>query len=322
MELRIPPALVPGDRIGVISPASPPKPEKHDQYQNGLAYLRGLGYKISEGKHVLDQYGYLAGTDESRAADLNAMFRNPRIKAIICSRGGYGTPRLLDLIDYEAVRKHPKILVGYSDITSLQLALFARTGLVTFSGPMVAVEMGKGILPFTEKHFWAMVGKSTRKLLKAGAGEYEPRIYHGGVGEGRLLGGCLSLINPLIGTPYQPDFTGAVLVIEDIGEDVYGIDRYLVQLRYAGILERLSGLIFGQFLDMESGEKSEPTLSLEEVLEKYTRDLNIPILGNFPYGHQDFKYTLPFGCRVRLDADNGTLLLLEPPVAAPAGPAA
>ncbi|OPZ77677.1 MAG: putative murein peptide carboxypeptidase [bacterium ADurb.Bin431] len=111
-------------------------------------------------------------------------------------------------------------------------------------------------------------------------------------------------------------------MIEDIGEDVYGIDRYLVQLRYAGILERLSGLIFGQFLDMESGEKTEPTLSLEEVLEKYTRDLKIPILGNFPYGHQDFKYTLPFGCRVRLDADNGTLRLLEPPVAAPAGPAA
>lgn len=322
MELRIPQALVPGDRIGVISPASPPKPEKHDQYQNGLAYLRGLGYKITEGKHVLDQYGYLAGTDESRADDLNAMFRNPRVKAIICSRGGYGTPRLLDLIDYEAVRRHPKILVGYSDITSLQLALYAQTGLVTFSGPMVAVEMGKGILPFTEKHFWAMVGKSARQLLKARAGEYEPQVYHGGVGEGRLLGGCLSLINPLIGTPYQPDFTGAILVIEDIGEDVYGIDRYLVQLRYAGILDKLNGLIFGQFLDMESSEKSDPTLSLEEVLEKFTRDLHIPILGNFPYGHQDFKYTMPFGCRVRLDADKGTLRLLEPAVAAAQGPAA
>ncbi|HQG47068.1 MAG TPA: LD-carboxypeptidase, partial [bacterium] len=112
------------------------------------------------------------------------------------------------------------------------------------------------------------------------------------------------------------------LVLEDIGEDVYGIDRYLVQLRYAGILDKLNGLIFGQFLEMDSGEKSEPSLPLEEVLEKYTRDLDIPILGNFPYGHQEFKYTLPFGCRVRLDADKGTLRLLEPAVAAPSTPAA
>ena len=317
MELRKPALLEKGDLIGIISPASPPKPEKHDQYYNGLAYLRKMGYKLTQGKHVLDQYGYLAGTDESRAADLNEMFRNRKIKAIICSRGGYGTPRLLDMIDYDAVRKHPKILVGYSDITSLQLALFAQTGLITFSGPMAGVEMGKGILPFTEKHFWGLLTKSTRRVLKAEAGEYKPWRIHPGVGEGRLLGGCLSLINPLIGTPYQPDFTGAILILEDIGEDVYGIDRYLVQLRYAGILEKLNGLIFGQFLDMESSEKSEPSLTLEQVLEKYTRDLHIPILGNFPYGHQDFKYTLPFGCKVRLDADDGTLRLLEPAVAAP-----
>ncbi len=316
MELRKARPLTPGDLIGVISPASPPKPEKEDQYQQGLAYLRGLGYRLLEGRHVLDHYGYLAGTDEDRAADLNAMFRNPKVKAIFCSRGGYGTPRLLDLIDYEAVRKHPKILVGYSDITSLQLALHARSGLVSFSGPMVAVEMGKGILPFTEKHFWSLMTTSTRSVLKGAAGEYQPRIYHGGRGEGRLLGGCLSLINPLIGTPYQPDFSGAILVLEDIGEDVYGIDRYLVQLRYAGILNQLNGLIFGQFLDMESGDKSEPSLPLEEVLEKYTRDLRIPILGNFPYGHQAFKYTLPFGCQVRLDADKGTLRLLEPALTA------
>ncbi len=315
MEICRPLPLERGDLIGVISPASPPKPEKHDQYHKGLAYLRELGYRILEGKHVLDQYGYLAGVDENRAADLNDMFRNPEVKAIICSRGGYGTPRLLDLIDYEAVRKHPKILVGYSDITSLQLALYAQTGLVSFSGPMVAVEMGKGILPFTEKNFWRLVGKSARMTMKALAGEYEPHLYHSGVGEGRLLGGCLSLINPLIGTPYQPDFSGAILILEDIGEDVYGIDRYLVQLRYAGILDQLNGLIFGQFLDIESAEKTEPTLTLEQVLEKYTRDLNIPILGNFPYGHQDYKYTMPIGCRVRLDADLGTLRLLEPAVA-------
>ncbi len=314
MEIRKPQPLRPGDLIGVISPASPPKPEKVEQYQRGLTYLRDLGYHIVEGQHVLDQYGYLAGTDADRAADINAMFRNPRVRAIICSRGGYGTPRILDRIDYEAIRNDPKILVGYSDITSLHLAIHAQTGLITFSGPMVAVEMGKGILRLTESSFWRQVTQPRRFTMKAATGDYTPRVYHGGSGEGRLLGGCLSLINPLIGTPYLPDFDGAILVLEDIGEDVYGIDRYLVQLRLSGILDGLNGLILGQFLDMDSGEKSEPSLSLDQVIQEHTHQLKIPILGNFPYGHQDYKYTMPIGCRVRLDADQGTLALLEAPL--------
>jgi muramoyltetrapeptide carboxypeptidase len=314
MEILKPQPLEQGDLIGVVSPASPPKPEKVDQYQRGLTYLRDLGYQIIEGRHVLDQYGYLAGTDENRAADINDMFRNPQVKAIICSRGGYGTPRILDRIDYEAIRQNPKILVGYSDITSLQLAIHAQTGLISFSGPMVAVEMGKGILKFTESSFWRLTTQSRRLTMKAEVGEYQPKIYQKGGGEGRLLGGCLSLINPLICTPYMPDFDGAIMVVEDIGEDVYGIDRYLVQLRLAGILDRLNGLIFGQFLDMDSGEKSEPSLSLDQVIQEHTHHLKIPILGNFPYGHQDYKYTMPFGCKVRLDTDSATLALLEPAV--------
>lgn len=318
MDRHRPQPLQPGDLIGVISPASPPKPEKQEIYQKGLAYLRGLGYRVVEGAHVLDQYGYLAGVDEHRAADLNAMFRDPEIKAIICSRGGYGTPRLLDMIDYEAVRDNPKIFVGYSDITTLQLALYSRSGLVSFSGPMVGVEMGNGILPFTEKQFWRMISGGQRMTLKADTGGYQAQVLHGGAAEGILLGGCLSMINPLVGTPYLPDLEGAILFIEDIGEDVYGIDRYLVQLRYAGILERLNGLIIGQFTEMESEETGKPTLSLDQVLEKYTASLDIPILGNFPYGHQDYKYTMPIGGRVRLDADQRTLRLLEPAVA-PAG---
>ncbi len=314
MEIRKPLPLSPGDLIGVISPASPPKPEKVEQYQKGLDYLRALGYQILEGAHVLDQYGYLAGMDADRAADINDMFRNPQVRAIICSRGGYGTPRILDRIDYDAIRRDPKILVGYSDITSLHLAIHAQTGLISFSGPMVAVEMGKGILPLTETSFWRQLTQTRRFTMKAKTGEYVPRVYHGGSGEGRLLGGCLSLINPLIGTPYMPNFEGAILVLEDIGEDVYGIDRYLVQLRLAGILDQINGLILGQFLDMDSGEKSEPSLTLDQVIQEHTHKLKIPILGNFPYGHQDYKYTMPIGCKVRLDADNGTLALLESPV--------
>ncbi len=315
MKTLLPPKLRAGDCIGVISPASPPLSEKRQQYQAGLDYLRQRGYRILEGQHVLKEYGYLAGTDDERTEDLNHMFRNPEVRAIFCSRGGYGTPRILHRIDYEAVKKQPKILVGYSDITSLQLALYAKTGLISFSGPMVAVEMGKGIHPFTEKYFWRTITSPRLFSMKAKAPGFEPKIYRKGIAKGKLLGGCLSLINPLIGTPYLPDFSDAILIVEDIGEDVYGIDRYLVQLRYAGILKVIKGLIFGQFLDIESEEKtSTPSLTLDQVIREHTHDLKIPILANFPYGHNDFKYTLPIGGTVELDCNRGVLRLLKPVV--------
>ncbi|MBN2355059.1 LD-carboxypeptidase [candidate division KSB1 bacterium] len=315
MKTLLPPQINPGDLIAIVSPASPPYGEKSRQYQTGVQYLQQRGYRVLEGQHVLKEYGYLAGTDEERAEDLNAMLRNPDVKAIICSRGGYGTPRILHRIDYEAVRRQPKILVGYSDITSLQLALNAQTGLVSFSGPMVAVEMGKGILPFTEKYFWRILTSPRRFAMKTNVPGFKTKVYRKGVATGRLLGGCLSLINPLIGTPYMPDFTGAILVLEDIGEDVYGIDRYLVQLRYAGVLKEINGLILGQFLDMESEEEGgQPSLTLDQVIKEHTHDLKIPIVANFPYGHNDFKYTLPIGCRVQLDSQSGLVRLLEPAV--------
>ncbi len=239
------------------------------------------------------------------------MLNNPEVKAIICIRGGYGTPRLLHKIDYDAVRRQPKIFVGYSDITSLQLALFAQTGLVTFSGPMIAVEMGKGIDPFTERAFWDVVSQGKAKRMKAP----EARIYKPGIAEGRLLGGCFSLINPLLGTPYMPDLNGAILALEDIGEDVYRLDRYFAQLRHAGILEKLHGIVLGQFIECEdTKDDASPSLTLEQVILEYIQDLSIPVLGNFPYGHGSVKYTLPFGCQVRLNTRSATLSMLEPAV--------
>ena len=311
MIIRKPGKLKKGEAIGVLSPASPPHGEKLEHYSRGLQYLRDLGYRVHEGQHVFKEYGYLAGTDEERAQDLNAMLAAPEIRAIFCSRGGYGTPRLLDKIDYAAVKKDPKILVGYSDITCLQLALFAKTGLITFSGPMVAVEMGKGIQPLTEKYFWPLLNSTRRVTMKAQIPEIKPVVYRGGIGEGRLLGGCLSLLAPLLGTRYQPDFRGAILVLEDIGEEAYNIDRYLVQLKYAGILKQIHGLVLGQFLDVVNEEKSAPTLSLHEVIDEYTRDLKVPVMANFPYGHNEVKYTLPIGCRVRLDTKRRLLTTLE-----------
>jgi muramoyltetrapeptide carboxypeptidase len=311
MLIRKPTKLEKGDAIAVLSPASPPHGEKKEQYARGVQYLCDRGYRVAEGDHVFKEYGYLAGSDQERSDDLNAMLSAPEIRAIICSRGGYGTPRLLDKIDYRAVKKNPKILVGYSDITCLQLALYAKTGLISFSGPMVAVEMGKGIQPLTEKYFWPLLTSVKPVRMKAAIPELQPVYYRRGIAEGRLLGGCLSLIAPLLGTEYQPDFSEAILILEDIGEEAYNIDRYLVQLKYAGILRQIKGLVLGQFLDVVDPEKSSPTLTLDEVIREYTSDLKIPIIANFPYGHNDVKYTLPIGCRVRLDAQRGALIMLE-----------
>jgi muramoyltetrapeptide carboxypeptidase len=311
MTIRKPAKLKKGDVIAILSPASPPHGEKIGQYAVGRQYLCDRGYRILEGNHLFKEYGYLAGTDAERAEDLNAMLRAPQVRAIFCSRGGYGTPRLLDKIDYDAVKKMPKILTGYSDITCLQLALFAKTGLTSFSGPMVAVEMGKGMQPLTEKYFWPLLTSSRAITMKAQVPEMQPVVYRRGIAEGRLLGGCLSLIAPLLGTPYQPDFRHCILVLEDIGEQVYNIDRYLVQLKYAGILKQINGLILGQFLDSADPDSNAPSLALDEVIREYTHDLAIPILANFPYGHQEVKYTLPIVCRVRLDAGRGKVTTLE-----------
>ena len=295
--------------IGVVSPAS--RPLDDEQYYQGIDYLKNLGYNIIESEHVLDQYGYLAGNDENRAQDINLMFRDPQVDAIICSRGGYGTPRILERLDYETIQKNPKIFVGYSDITSLSLAIWQKTGLITFSGPMVAVEMGKGIDPFTEDNFWEIISQ-TNPIGKLTNPENDPiQIVKPGKAKGKLLGGCLSLINVVLGTPFCPDFNGAILFIEDIEEEPYRIDRYLAQLKMAGILDVISGLVLGKFVDCVPGELEKPYLELDQIFHDYFADLNIPVIANFAYGHIPVKHTLPIGIEAELDTDQGGLILIE-----------
>ena len=295
--------------IGVVSPAS--RPLDDEQYYQGIDYLKNLGYNIIESEHVLDQYGYLAGNDENRAQDINLMFRDPQVDAIICSRGGYGTPRILERLDYETIQKNPKIFVGYSDITSLSLAIWQKTGLITFSGPMVAVEMGKGIDPFTEDNFWEIISQ-TNPIGKLTNPENDPiQIVKPGKAKGRLLGGCLSLINVVLGTPFCPDFNGAILFIEDVEEEPYRIDRYLAQLKMAGILDVISGLVLGKFVDCVPGELEKPYLELDQIFQDYFADLNIPVIANFAYGHIPVKHTLPIGIEAELDTDQGGLIFIE-----------
>jgi len=301
-----PPRLEKGQTIGVIGPAGPMQPER---LEHGIEYLKWRGFQVKLGSHIHDRFGYLAGIDKARLDDLHDMTSDPEVHAIFCTRGGYGSPRLLHRIDYNLFRQHPKIFVGYSDITALQLALWARANLATFTGPMVAVEMGKGISEFTENHFWETL-QSTQPPDRMTDVSGPLQIIQSGTARGRLLGGCLSLVTTLVGTSFLPDLTGSILFLEDIGEEPYQIDRRLMQLKLSGILGKISGLVFGQFHDC-APEKPDESLNLEQVIREVVSDLNIPVVMNLPYGHIDTKYTLPIGVEAVLNADHGYLEILE-----------
>src|SRR5262245_28308388 len=241
MKLLKPPRLRRGDVIALISPASTPLPT--EKIEKGVRYLESLGYRVKLGEHVAAQHGYLAGTDEQRLSDLNRMLNDSQVKAIFAVRGGYGSPRLLPFVDYRALRKRPKILVGFSDITALQLAVFRRVGLVTFSGPLPGVEFWQKPDPYTEEHFWRVLTSARRigPLKNPDNQPLRPRIR--GRARGRLLGGNLSLVVSNLGTRFSPDYDGAVLVLEDVREEFHRLDRIFTQLRNAGILDQINGLV-------------------------------------------------------------------------------
>lgn len=310
MEKRKPGVLQIGDTVGIVTPGSPMLVER---LEKGLDYLQKKGFRPLLGDHVYDSRGYLAGKDSDRARDLLAMFANPEVRAIFSTRGGYGTGRLLELLDYDLIARNPKIFLGYSDLTAIHLAIWKHTGLVTFSGPMVAVEMGLGIHPFTERYLWKTIGPDVGSELFPSSEKFRLHALASGRARGILLGGCLSVLVSLLGTPHLPDFSGAVLILEDVGEEPYRIDRYLSQLRSAGILSQITGVILGEFLDCQ-GKEGQPTLSLQEIFADYFGPLGVPVVSGFPYGHGPRKFTVPVGVEVELDANKGTVRLLEPAV--------
>lgn len=306
-----PTRLKPNATFGVISPASPVKEER---LQKGIRYFESLGYRIVPGKNVRKSSTYLAGSDEERLADLHEMFRRPDIDAIICARGGYGTPRFLENVDYELIRKNPKIFIGYSDLTALQLAIFAKTGLVTFSGPMLAVEFASEKLDSeTEAAFWKILttAQAFGEMSPLTTEKY-PVLRHGET-TGRLLGGCLALINSSLGTDFLPDFTDAILLVEDVDEAPMRIDRCFAQLRNAGILHRLRGVLCGKFVDSENEEEREGHW-LQTTLEDYFQNFAGPVLNKFDYGHLGRKYTLPIGVQARLSSEPARVEIIEPAV--------
>ena len=259
-----------------------------------------MGWEPIVGEHVLERDGYLAGSDENRAADLNRFAADPSVDAIWCARGGYGAMRLLDRIDYDAWRRSPKTLIGYSDITALHAAIGPRAGLVTFHGPTARARL----TDFSEASLRASVASGGEPCGEA------PRasVLHGGRARGRLVGGNLAIVAALLGSPYAPSFEGAILVLEDVNESIYRIDRMLTHLRLAGALDRLAGIAFGHFTDIPP-EPSDEERPLLDVLREVARRCGVPCLANIPVGHVADQWTVPLGAFACLDADARSLTI-------------
>ncbi len=309
MRIIKPAKLKTGDVIGIIAPAS--SPVDPTKLENGIRYIEKNGYRVELGKNISKINGYLAGTDQERADDLNSMFKNKNVKAIICLRGGYGASRILDKINYKLIRSNPKILVGYSEITALQLAILQKSGLVTFAGPMVATDFGNEITSYTEDFFWRIVS-SNKKIgrLKYPDDDKLVSITKGGA-SGRIIGGNLSVFVALIGTDYFPDLKGRILMFEEVDELPYKVDRLLNQLRLLKVFKQIKGIILGRFVDCIEHDTTKRTLTLGEVMEDYMKDLKIPVLYTFPHGHIKDKVTVPFGINIKMNASKGFVEYLE-----------
>ncbi len=302
-NLRVPRPLRRGDTVGVVA-ASGPVDKK--LLETGLAFLEECGFLVRQGCHVEQSRSYLAGTDEQRCEDLNDMLRDPEINGIFLARGGYGSMRLLEELDYDAVRREPKILVGMSDVTALQLSLFTRCGLVTFAGPMIAGQVGRGLDELSAH--WFVRGLTeplgTRNLFDLDA---DLRVLRPGRAQGCILGGCLSLVTALLGTDFSPDYTRAVLFLEEVHEPLYRVDRMLTQLRLAGILDAVSAIVCGHFLG-PGGRNLDH--SVDRLILELTREKPVPIVSGYPHGHTLPNVTIPHGIPVELNTDSMTLTVI------------
>lgn len=314
MKLIRPPHLFPGATLGIIAPASaPPDPRNVDR---AIAVLERLGYRIKLAPNVHKRLGYLAGPDRERAGDLMRMFTDKKVNAILCVRGGYGTARLLPLLDYKLIRANAKIFVGYSDITSLHCALLTKAGLVSFHGPMLNSDFATRELPdFTIQSFLqCLASKKTPINVATGYSDKSVRILRRGVARGQLIGGNLALLGTLIGTPWQPPFKNRILFLEDIGEAPYRWDRMLTHLLNCGLLQQVAGIAIGLNADCEDPKAKtakEYRQTLEEVFQERLLPLKIPVVTGLPFGHVPHNATLPVGVNATLDARRAAALILN-----------
>jgi len=294
-----PPILVPGDRIGIAAPSGP---VRREALARGMAYLRERGYRPVPGRHLEARHGYLAGSDAERLEDLNRLLADRDLRAIWLARGGYGSARIVEGIDLRPLAARPKALVGYSDATVLHSAVFLGLGLPTFYGPNVS-ELGDPAA-FDEASLWrCLAGQDP------GALEYSlegTKVVRPGSASGLLLGGCLSLLASLIGTPLQLPTPGAILFWEEVNEEPFRIDRMLGQLRQARCLSKIRGMVVGQTAGCRAKDPRNE-LPLAEIVERHLGGLGIPVVIGFPAGHGPGKMTLPLGRTARLDTETSRL---------------
>ena len=294
--MHLPPALRPGARVALVAPCGPLYSAK--ELNVAVTQTESMGWTPVVGKHVLERHGYLAGTDEQRVDDLNAALNDDTIDGVWCLRGGYGAMRLLDQLDRDALRRRPKALIGYSDVTALHTALADHTQVITFHGPTAR---------------WPLTAYSRASLACAVTEHTDPcggaptaRTLCSGRAAGRLVGGNLSLLSALVGTPYAPDYTDAILFLEDVGEETYRIDRMLRQLMLSGTIARLAGVVAGHFTEgTRAGDVS--SIPLDDVLCEIAEAAGCPAIAGAPIGHIDDQWTLPMGATAELDADRRTL---------------
>jgi muramoyltetrapeptide carboxypeptidase len=310
--LRKPKRLAEGDTVGLVAPAS--ATFEADNIAFAKEQLEAIGLKVVLGAHVYDRWGYFAGRDRDRAEDINRMFADDAVAGVVCYTGGWGSPRVLPYLDYALIARKPKVFIGFSDITSLLIAIYQRARVVTFHGPVggstfdpYSLENMKraimsaetpGLLAQPEKRPTELVNRQNR-IIKLAPGK----------GSGRLVGGNLTMISATMGTPFEIDTAGAILFLEDVDEEIYRVDRMLTQLALAGKFDRLAGMVFGRCSRCEAR-----SFSLEDVLRDRFGALPVPAISGLSFGHIEQKLTLPVGVMATLDADAGTLSIDEPAV--------
>jgi muramoyltetrapeptide carboxypeptidase len=330
-------ALAPGDTIMFVAPA---KYLNKDRVSLAKKRLEEMGFQVRLPEGLFRKQGFLGGSDEERAAEIMAAFTDPEVDAIFPGTGGYGTTRIVDKLDYEVIRRNPKVFIGFSDITALHIAINQRTGLVTFHTPNPEFGLGteKNLSPLAAKYFWrALLAKEYDiaiggRLRKGYTIETRPRdgdkgddaalfedvpqavTLAKGKARGRLIGGNLSVIHALMGTPYEIVTDGKILFIEDVGEAPYRVDRMLSTLRLAGKFDKVRGVILGAFTARKEEAKWDDDASIDDVLRDYFAGLNVPVLAHFPVGHVPYNTTLPVGAQVEFDTEHQTLQVLENPV--------
>ncbi len=300
-----------GDTIGLITPGSYISDEN---LQKAVTNLESLGFGVKMAKNIRAKRGFNAGTDQQRLEDLHAMFADETVAGVWCARGGYGCSRLLPSIDFGLIKKHPKVLIGYSDVTALLAAIFLKTGLLCFHGPVGASDF----TDYSVEHFEAVVMNPVAGFRIATAEEsklpeaetHSAKVITGGVASGQIAGGNLSLLAALAGTDYEPDFKNKIVLMEDIGEKPYRIDRMLTQLRQSYRLREAAGIALGLFVDCEADIGAD-SLSLMEVLEDRLSGLGVPVVYGFPFGHISNQVTFPIGLKAVLNAVDKSLELVE-----------